>query len=500
MAVWSAERLRAALNKSPPELVRSLRRRLRARPDRFLPHCRGIVHVGANEGQERALYDRYGLTVVWIEALPSVYEKLTENIRPYPRQTAIKALLSDRAGQIIRFRIANNDGQSSSMFDLALHRDIWPEVDYVGSVEMETSTLDEILAGNNVDERLIDGLVLDTQGSELLVLQGARRLLPRIRYAKVEAADFEAYQGGATVASLRGYLSNFSLFVVRQQAFARHPGGGTYYDLVFKRSRPRKAITDLHRMFKRASRRLLGDTMAGAVDYYRKPQLKASWGGPFNGQPARCELFKAIVAKIGPRALVETGTHFGTTTEFMATTGLPVFTVEADPRRFGYARARFRNRRNVTVLRGDSRVGLQSLFAGSLQQFGAEALFFYLDAHWNDDLPLAEELDLVFSRCFPAAVMIDDFQVPFDAGYGYDDYGPGKTLAADYIAPAVSAHGLRAFYPATPSAEEGGGRRGCIVLAKHPAVVSSLSSLPLLRRDDDLGAEPCRSPLGDRAP
>ena len=59
--------------------------------------------------------------------------------------------------------------------------------------------------------------------------------------------------------------------------------------------------------------------------------------------------------------------------------------------------------------------------------------------------------------------------------------------------------GLRVFYPATPRPEEGvAGPRGCVVVANHPALVSSLSSLPLLHRDDDPSAAPRRSPLGDQ--
>lgn len=234
-------------------------------------------------------------------------------------------------------------------------------------------------------------------------------------------------------------------------------------------------------MLKVVARRLLGDTLVGTIEYYLHPEKGIGWGGPFNGQPARQALFSAIVAIAQPVAIVETGTYLGTTTEFMALTGVPVFTIEADPRRFGFARARFRSRRNVNPLNGDSRAILQNLFALSLRELAGRTLFFYLDAHWNDHLPLAEELDLVFSHCLAAVVMIDDFQVPFDPGYGYDDYGPGKALVPDYIVPAVSAHGLRAFYPSTPSAEEGGVCRGCVVLAKHQPVISALSSLPLLR-------------------
>jgi hypothetical protein len=230
-----------------------------------------------------------------------------------------------------------------------------------------------------------------------------------------------------------------------------------------------------------AGRRLIGDTLLGTIDYYRDRELRKAWGGPFNGQLARRALFNAIVRHIQPLAIVETGTYLGTTTEFLALTGLPVFTIEADSRRFGFARARFWSRSNVTLLRGDSRTNLKGLFTHSLRRLADGPLFFYLDAHWNDDLPLAEELNLVFSGCAAAVVMIDDFQVPFDSGYGYDDYGPDKALVPSYIAPAVSNHGLRVFYPSTSSVNESGARRGCVVLAKHSAVVASLSAVSLLK-------------------
>src|SRR5206468_11787016 len=119
----------------------------------------------------------------------------------------------------------------------------------------------------------------------------------------------------------------------------------------------------------------------------------------------------------------------------------------------------------------------------------------YLDAHWNADLPLAEEIDIIFSRCPSAVVMIDDFQVPSDAGYGYDNYGPGKALVSGYIRPAISAHQLQAFYPSTPSAADypstplaaaglaaaGRLRRGCVVLANEACHGPVLASTPLLR-------------------
>jgi hypothetical protein len=108
-------------------------------------------------------------------------------------------------------------------------------------------------------------------------------------------------------------------------------------------------------------------------------------------------------------------------------------------------------------------------------------LFIYLDAHWGNDLPLAEELEIVFGACEGAIVMVDEFEVPFDAGYGFDDYGPGKALTAAYIEPAIVSHSLGTFYPSTPSASESGARRGCVVLAKYAIHGPTLSAFPLLR-------------------
>ena len=232
----------------------------------------------------------------------------------------------------------------------------------------------------------------------------------------------------------------------------------------------------------------------GMIDYMRSLDHGLDWG-PFNGQTARQALFVDLIANTRPYAIVETGTFLGATTELMSRTGLPVFTIELHPRNYGFARARFWRKRNVKLFHEDSRTALLRLFDGPLHSLSSLTVFFYLDAHWNDDLPLAEEIDIIFGRCPLAVVMIDDFEVPSDAGYGYDDYGRGKALVSGYIQPAISAHDLQAFYPSTPSAadypstpmaaaglaEPGRLRRGCVVLVKQAHHGAVLVSMPLLR-------------------
>src|SRR5258708_4112392 len=94
--------------------------------DSWLRRVKNIVHVGANAGQEAPLYAARNLGVLWIEPIPSVFLELADNIKFYPKQTACQALVSDVNGKGVTLNIASNGGQSSSIFELAEHKDIWP--------------------------------------------------------------------------------------------------------------------------------------------------------------------------------------------------------------------------------------------------------------------------------------------------------------------------------------------------------------------------------------
>jgi hypothetical protein len=213
----------------------------------------------------------------------------------------------------------------------------------------------------------------------------------------------------------------------------------------------------------------------GAFDYYRIPDSRK----PFNGQHHRRLMFEEIIATCRPKALVETGTFRGTTTELMAATRLPLYTVESRARRFGYARQRLKGFANVKLTFGDSRAFLRDLLRRD--ELPDDRNFFYLDAHWGKDLPLAEEIDIIFSGWPKAIVMVDDFQVPGDDGYSFDDYGPGKALTAGYLSDLTSRFALAHFYPSCPSEKETGTRRGSIVIASAGDVISELATIKSLR-------------------
>ena len=114
---------------------------------------------------------------------------------------------------------------------------------------------------------------------------------------------------------------------------------------------------------------------------------------------------------------------------------------------------------------------------------------FYLDAHWENHLPLKDELQIIFEHAQQFLILIDDFCVPHDAGYGYDNYGDGKSLELAYLRP-LSQYRFAVFFPTAPSVLETGYRRGCVVLARGDPIIDQLSTWSSLRRDDSLWTTP----------
>jgi hypothetical protein len=189
------------------------------------------------------------------------------------------------------------------------------------------------------------------------------------------------------------------------------------------------------------------------------------------------------MARISFKAIGETGTFRGTTTEFFAKSGLPVYSVELKPRAYGYASLRFLHRRNqVRVFHGDSPDFLRGLANDT--NFPKSNVFFYLDAHVQDSStyhkpPVVEELEIIFTHWTEAVVMIDDFEVPGTA-YSHIDY-PGKVLNLAYLEPLKYLR-LFAFFLVLRPQEETGAKRGWVVLCREDAINQILSGIRNLPR------------------
>jgi FkbM family methyltransferase len=219
---------------SVKSIMKRLRRRFRSGGDRFLKEVSGVVHVGANTGQERGIYDQWSLDVIWIEPIAEVFAKLQDNLRSFPRQRAIKCLVTDKDDEENILHVSNNDGLSSSILDLKDHKDIWPEVTYARSVRMMSTTLASLFAREGIDASKYQALILDTQGTELLVLRGSIPLLKGLRYIKTEVPDFEAYAGCCLLSDMEAFMREHGYSAISRTKFAERPQGGAYYDVVYQ--------------------------------------------------------------------------------------------------------------------------------------------------------------------------------------------------------------------------------------------------------------------------
>lgn len=198
---------------------------------------KGVIHIGASEGQERDLYNKNSLNVLWIEPIPKVYKKLQENIRNYPNQTCLNFLVTNKDDQEYDFNISSNNGESSSILELSLHKTIWPTVRYVDTLKLKSKTLPTIIEENDVDLSNYDSIVLDTQGSELLILKSSLSILKNIQYVCLEVADFESYKGCCTLNEVDKFFNDngFERVELIKWKWKTNYEFGNYYDAVYCR-------------------------------------------------------------------------------------------------------------------------------------------------------------------------------------------------------------------------------------------------------------------------
>jgi FkbM family methyltransferase len=158
----------------------------------------GIIHIGANKGQEVVDYKESGIRpVVLIEPLEDPFRRLVSAIADEPGFFPVCECLSDVSGRKVDFHIASNGGQSSSYFPPEKHLELYPHVKFDQKIEMTTRTLDEVIESlsTDLDARQLDYISLDTQGSELDILKGGMNALSNAKFVFSEVSFPGLYKG-----------------------------------------------------------------------------------------------------------------------------------------------------------------------------------------------------------------------------------------------------------------------------------------------------------------
>lgn len=167
---------------------------------------KGVLHVGANVGEEAPVYDELGIKdVVWIEANEQLIPQLIINTRDKYKHKVIHACIGDVQDLEVEFHISNNAGQSSSYLQLGTHKIAHPEVHFVKDVVMKMQRIDQFRTcwGG------YDFLNIDLQGAELKALRGMGNVLHQFKWAYLEVNKEELYKGCALVEDIDMYMLGF---------------------------------------------------------------------------------------------------------------------------------------------------------------------------------------------------------------------------------------------------------------------------------------------------
>lgn len=211
------------------------------------------------------------------------------------------------------------------------------------------------------------------------------------------------------------------------------------------------------------------DVLLNSPTYVDSPEVG------FNGQIFRKKIFVELLRNIAFEVIVETGTYTGNTTGYMSKmSSLPVYSCELNKTLLSLAKKRLESIPNISFMLSDSREFLLELVK---KEMCKKASFIYLDAHWGEELPLKEEIEIISDNWNSFVVMVDDFQVPNDGGYGYDNYGGEQVLSSQHFSKIFTKHNLIPFFPVLPSAQETGYKRGCVILVRQGDMSDKLRTM-----------------------
>ena len=107
-------------------------------------------------------------------------------------------------------------------------------------IQIKSTTLARLIDIEQINLSSYGALILDTQGSELLVLKSASSILEKFRFVKTrfvktEVADFDSYDGCCQFAEITDFLRQYGFRLSRKVPVAAQEGVGTYYDALYVR-------------------------------------------------------------------------------------------------------------------------------------------------------------------------------------------------------------------------------------------------------------------------
>lgn len=167
----------------------------------------GVLHVGAHYAEEAKLYsDHKAGPVWWVEANPEVQGLIKSNLRGFPNQTLIEALVFSEDNIEKDFNVTNYGGMSSSIYEFGTHTSFSPDIHFEKTLKLKTKTLNTIWEENYIEANFLN---MDLQGAEGPALLGADKIIDKLDYVMTEVNKDQVYVDCTQIGEIDEILSDF---------------------------------------------------------------------------------------------------------------------------------------------------------------------------------------------------------------------------------------------------------------------------------------------------
>ena len=179
----------------------------------------GVLHVGAHKAEELNQYRKNKWCLknktIWVEAQPDLATALNEELDS-AQNIVINAVAWSEDNVKISFHVTNN-GESSSVYELAEHSNKHPQVKEIGILKLKTSKLASVLPKGSK----FDFVNLDIQGAELQALKGLGHFITGVKWIYTEVNKISLYRDIPLVQEMDEYLATqgFTRYMTRWVPF-----------------------------------------------------------------------------------------------------------------------------------------------------------------------------------------------------------------------------------------------------------------------------------------